>query len=189
VVLQDLLQNSDLHPRFRSALGHLLAVIDGVTKMFFPALPVSTLAQLGITAETVSWQGRIHSAEEEQILLDNGQAGDAEFTATIEALLQALEANTVTCEITIAPRPQQLPAILQPKLIYSTKLLRFAGPMAYEEGRQLQESFSEPIDKNAVQRLYNASATSGLRDRFLKIRARRGGARPGEMQELTSRPL
>jgi hypothetical protein len=61
--------------------------------------------------------------------------------------------------------------------------------MTVEEGHKLQSLFTAQPDKDAIERLYNASTNKGLRDRELKVRARRGSAAPSDMNAFTPQEL
>jgi len=188
-LLNALIADEAVNGRFRTALAHLLAIIDAVPVVTLPPLPVSPLAQLAISEIDLRWTGRVRTDADANTLAAAGKSGDAQFEDDIKALIAALKANVVAVEVAIAPRPSELPPKLEGKLIISQRVLRYGGLMTTDEGNELHDLFEKSIDKNAVQRLYTKNINSGLRDRAFKIRARRGGASPSLMNNFASKPL
>ena len=67
--------------------------------------------------------------------------------------------------------------------------IRYHGLMTVIEGRTLQDAFTAPVDKAAIQRLYRQSTGNGLQGRELTVRARRGSATPSDLLPLKTRKL
>ncbi len=60
--------------------------------------------------------------------------------------------------------------------------LNFKGFMSIQEGQELQNLFPPETDKEAIQTLFDLTVSQGVRQQELKIRARRGSAKPSQAQ-------
>ncbi len=152
-------------------------------------LPEWLSLQLTIDATQVRWQGSIRNAEELQML--QNLPGDEPFMTAIKTIIDKLKSAVFEIDFALPVRPQaeDLPEILRDKLLIGRALIRYHGLMTVDEGHTIQALFELQTDKNAVQRLYDASLNKGLRGRELRIRARRGSATPSSMNVFETKKL
>ena len=154
-------------------------------------LPDVLRDRLTMTSTQVTWQGRLQQAEQLQALQALG--GDAIFrralTHIVGELTQQPIENSFSEPIPIRPQTATLPDILRDKLLIGQAVIRYHGLMTVEEGQTLQSQYETQPDRDAIQRLYNASINRGLQGRELRIRTRRGSAAPSALNALTPRLL
>jgi hypothetical protein len=203
--LQSLGNDASRDQGLRDAVNQLLTIIDaeaapksvvevsasGIKRRSqLNDLPKLLQSQLTIEPTKVRWKGRLRSDEQSKAL--ESLTGDAPLRnaiASIRATLSGVKEVTFTTPLPVRPQSETLPEVLQNTLLIGRAIIRYHGLIAVNEAQILQSLFSTKPDKDAIERLYSASAKKGLRDRKLMIRARRGSAVPSEMNELTSQGL
>ncbi len=201
--LQSISNDTRRDLELRDAVGRLLTAIDAdagqssVVKVSASGikrrpqandLPALLKSQLTIEATQLRWKGRLGSNQQLEAL--QNLMGDALFKDAIASIITQLT-GTLDVNFTLPIRPQldTLPEILRNKLLIGKALIRYHGLMTVAEGHQLQSLYTSQPDKDAIERLYNASTNKGLRDRELKVRARRGSAAPSDMNAFTPQEL
>lgn len=145
----------------------------------------------------VRWTGRLHTLTQLQAL--RTLQGDPPFIGAIREIITELTTQTDTIAFDLPVRPQtpglpetpgnQLPALLQTKLLIGRIILRYHGLMTVAEGGALQGLFNSEPNQNAIARLFNTSVNRGLQASQLKIRSRRGSATPSDLRNLTPQSL
>lgn len=173
--------------RYEIALRHLFAAVDAEAEMLFPPLPELPLEQVSIAEGQLVWTGRAHDAQDLETLDDMVSLADADFAASAEDLIAKLEDTEWCCPVEIGVR--NVPEELQGKLLLTRTLLRYTGMMTQSEGQDLLDQFEQPMDRNAVQRLYDQSANPTINGRKMLIRTRRGSAAPSSMISFTAKLL
>jgi hypothetical protein len=159
-------------------------------------LPEAIREQLLIGAETLTWQGRLHSKEQHDALaaLAANPNYDTGFQTAAGALIGQLAQTPITVELSPAillrPVQEELSGALADKLLLGRWRLRCQGILTAAEGQALLGLFANSgADRQAIKRLYAATLQQGLAGRRLLISTRRGNASPSEPQALVAEPL
>ncbi len=182
------LLQEDMPGRYDTALRHLFAAVDAEAEMIFPPLPESPLEQVSVVDGQLVWQGRPHDEADLETLENMNALADADFAAAVEALIAALDDTELCCPVEIGIRGE-LPEELIGKLMLTRTVLRYTGMMSHSEGQGLLDQFEQPIDRNAIQRMYDKSANPTINGRKMLIRTRRGSAVPSSMISFTAKLL
>jgi hypothetical protein len=157
-------------------------------------IPDSLQDNLTIEVDQVVWKGRPAAAAQLTDLAsfaDAIAAGDPDLKIALDAIANDLRTVPVdvALSIPIRPQPGQLPDSLIDRLLIGRAALRYHGLMTLDEGHTLQALFDLLPDRAAIQRLLASSMGKGMRDRELRIRARRGSATPSAMKPLADEKL
>ncbi len=155
-------------------------------------LPPLLQTKLTLDATEIAWQGRIENQGQFNAL--NELPGDTDFKGAIQALINQLSQDaTVAFQLPIPIRAtvETVNAIdtLKDNLLIGRSLIRYHGLMTIKEGQALRDAYVGQPDQDAIQRLYDASISQGLRGREILIRTRRGSATPSSMVDLATRAL
>lgn len=175
--------NQDAQPDH--AFSHNVQIPPEQVRPMQTGLPDVLQKQLVIEPAKVRWTGWPATPEQLKALQELAQHGDPPFQQALSAVLAQLgEPASAPFALPIRPQPADVPALLRDRLLLGRALIRYHGVLPRETGRGLQALFDDRPDRQAIQRLHNASQGVGLRGRQLLIRARRGSAAPGDMQPL-----
>jgi hypothetical protein len=148
-------------------------------------LPAWLGGQLEIATTEIRWTGRLHTPDWRTHLQQ--LQGDAPFLAAIQQILQQLETQVVAVPFTVPVRPSpDALGGLASKLLIGRAVLRYHGLMTRAEVTELQSLYTRTSDQRAVMRLYEATQESGMRGRALRIRTRRGTARPSALIPIST---
>ena len=143
--------------------------------------------QLSVTSISMSWRGRIvsHDARKALEALGNNTTLDQEFYTALRSIIAALD-KPVTGDLAL-PRRRLIdpPSWLNEGLLIGRARLRYHGLMDSAEGNALRQLFPAAPDRAAIQRIYEASLSKGMRGRALLIRTRRGSAAPSAPQPIS----
>ncbi len=199
VALQSIVDDTTRDAAFRTAVADLMTnagndcvaeiEVAGLNRRPTQAdLPEIISTQLSITDSQITWNGRFTSDTQVQALA--GLNGDTPFnTAIAEIIAEAGVSISIDFSLPVRPAQSDLDSILKDKLMIGKAQIRYHGLMTVIEGRTLQDAFTAPVDKAAIQRLYRQSTGNGLQGRELTVRARRGSATPSDLLPLKTRKL
>jgi hypothetical protein len=149
-------------------------------------LPEHLSDQLTIAPTKLTWRGRLGTTSFRDDLV--ALQGDTPFVDAIQQIVTQIDSQVLTVPFTagVRPAPGGLGALTD-KLLLGRALLRCHGPMTQQEVPMIRSLFTLVADKHAVDRLYQATQSSGLRGRELKIRTRRGAAPPSALCPIPSK--
>lgn len=153
-------------------------------------LPPGLASRLTIEPQRLIWTGRLEDFSQLDLL--ESLTGDAAFDSAIVELLQFLRTPpriTLTGGAPQRPLLDSLPAVLKDQWLIGRAVIRYHGLMTVDEGRDLLAAYQSQPDREALQRLFDASIATGLRGTELLIRARRGSAQPSELVALSGERL
>jgi hypothetical protein len=149
----------------------------------------SLKGRLTVTATTLTW-ARVFAEPLTDLQkadlkkLHDRVGNQADFTAAVAALQSFAEKPVAKVPVREAdwharPTPDDLPAVLKPRLLIGVGRLAFDGIMTRDEANALLTipGLTQP-DKAAVGRLFDSSLNTGLGGASLQVRVRRGSAAP-----------
>ena len=95
--------------------------------------------------------------------------------------------TTVVLAAAVPKRPglADISAALQERFIVGANALACYGALGIAAARNALELFDVPAERRAVQELYDCSQLQLIRQRDIRIRSRRGGAKPSDMLPFT----
>jgi hypothetical protein len=172
---------------FGNALDNLLAAIDinrTVPLALLPQrprqkdVPDVLKSQLVIEPTLIRWQGRIRNNVQEKAIKTLLEQGDQAFKDALNLVHNYLlnQRQEQSFDVPTRPSTKNLPESLKNQLLIGNALIRYHGLMTLAEGKALQSLTELVPDKQAIQRLHNASLQSGLNGAKIKISAQRGSA-------------
>ncbi|MER6808929.1 hypothetical protein ABT299_06600 [Spirillospora sp. NPDC000708] len=178
------------------------AAPDAVTRVEIPTGPEQIPDELqnkvalarnapGTQYTSITWTGAMSS---DDIAALRRWARFPEFADAVEKLIAAVQAAgtgtppppPVTVPFAVAVRPVQssLSGVLAGKLLLGAVLMRYHGMMRADDPAALATSYPGAPDQLAIRRLHHTSQGSGMRERSLVIRARRGSAAPTDPRPI-----
>lgn len=147
------------------------------------ALPADLQSRMTIGDTSLTWTGAQMTESQKTALKQVETTGDTAFINAVKNLIDQLENQQISAEFTVSVRPDQsnLPSILQDQLLIGKVKVHYTGWMTEEEGKALRLIFESPANKDAIERLFEASQSKWISNRDIRIRTRRGSAAPSEM--------